>query len=107
MGVAHLPAVFVVIGDDFTQFLYLGLLGQAGRVGSSCKPEWARVSKLRTSAVSASITSRSRRELSANALVVMLSTRVTQPELYDARQERFIALFSTSPQPFPVQFGRQ
>src|SRR6267143_6577748 len=35
------------------------------------------------------------------------AVRVTQPELYDARQERFIALFSTSPEPFPVQFGRQ
>jgi hypothetical protein len=33
--------------------------------------------------------------------------RVMQPERYDARQERFIALFSTTPQPFPVQFGRQ
>jgi hypothetical protein len=30
MGVAHLPALFVVIRDDFTQFLYHGLLGQAG-----------------------------------------------------------------------------
>ena len=30
MGIAHLPALFVVILNDFTQFLYHGLLGQAG-----------------------------------------------------------------------------